>query len=109
MSTTANVTTRGVRDGGWVGRLAVTNECEPPRLAAEREVLTARVYPTGESAADGTRRGSAAAMAPAVDTACGTDAATPGTQVSVRGAGRSRVVRTPPTVNSSVRSVGTCE
>jgi len=80
VSTTANVTTRGVRDGGWVGRLAVTNECEPPRLAAEREVLTARVYPTGESAADGTRRGSAAAMAPAVDTACGTDAATPGTQ-----------------------------
>jgi hypothetical protein len=87
VSTTANVTTGEVRDGGWVGRLAVTNECEPPGLAAEREVLTARVYPTSESAADSTRRGSAAAMAPAVDTVCGTDAVTPGTQGICEGRG----------------------
>lgn len=87
MSTSANVTTGEVRDGGCVGRLAVTNGCEPPGLATEREGLTARAYPTGESPTDGTRRGSAAAMAPAVDTACGTDAATPGTRGICEGRG----------------------
>lgn len=80
MSASANATTREVRDGECVGRPAVTDGCEPPGLVAEREVLTARVCPTGESPAGGTRRESAVTTAPAVDTASGTDAVTPGTQ-----------------------------